>query len=300
MIASGTLALSLARKEIGVAEILSRKTMLSYANRAINAQSVRNGPILETVLTAWTFWQLDMMCGDFKAAMMHMGSAIKIVQNSQPNHFSDAFAAWFIQGIMSGISSPLKRETGGWDPINEEDPADVRKRKTMASLMQGYPQLVTCCRRLVASDAPEKTNILAILDEAKQEVQWILKKWLPLDEYVLWRAEAEDVDNACIVGPDDLQRPGLFSKIVQDVDEYLAGSVAFSLNDWEVSVSRTTLMLILTTVRSDLLLRHDMLEFCEIAKQIRAPRKPTLGSLPSLPFYCELFSQPQIQCIGCV
>jgi len=55
--------------------------------------------------------------------------------------------------------------------------------------------------------------------------------------------------------------------MVRDVDDYLAGG-EFQVETWEIWVSGTSLMFLLSAIGSDLPLRHDMMDFMEFARQI--------------------------------
>ncbi|KAJ9603196.1 hypothetical protein H2200_012491 [Cladophialophora chaetospira] len=289
MIAGGYMALSLARKEVGAPEMESRRMTLSYANQAIRALACQSHSILETVLTAWTFWQLEVLDGNLKSALIHMTSAIKIVQHAPPGNDSNGIAKSFVEGMTSGVSTPLKHETGSWSPFGKADSVDERKRRAVKTLTEAFPQLESCSQRVLASNIPAKIKLLAILDEACQEVQWCLKKWLTLDEYVVWRARADNANQHEVSAPS-----GLFYNVVQDLNEHLSGSEDFVVDEWEQLVYRNFLVLFLSAVTPDLPFRHEMFDFMEFARQLREPRRPTLGHVRPLPFSCSLLGHPPL------
>lgn len=282
MMASGTTAISLVRKEVGSAALQSRRVTLSHANKAIRAMTAQtaSASILEMVLTAWMFWHADTMNGDTQSATMHMRSALKLSRCAGTGLQSDQIAKSFLKRWPS-TWSPLEDEIDGWLPLSEEDLVEVQDCKTVTILIQGYSELRTCSRRVQASNIPTKTRILAVLDESKQEVQWCLMKWLSCDEYVKWRATADESDQC-----ENFRFRGMYSRVVQIVDGYLAGSEEFPVEQWEGWVSGTPLMLFLSSIKSDLKLRHDMLDYMEFARQVRVLRRPTPGDWLPLPFYC--------------
>ncbi|KIW29564.1 uncharacterized protein PV07_05372 [Cladophialophora immunda] len=275
MIACGTLVQAVQRKYAQAAYQKTMAMVLQYATRAIRELATSTRPLIEVVLTAYTFWSLDLMSCNFQSAMMHLLSALQIARQCRKALASDELASLFVEGMVFNLPDPQAAPP----PDIGNDPPDIRRIKAVVKLEVEYDRVAACTQRVTASDVPNKRETLAILDESRREVQWILSKYNTAEQYTRWLLhKAQQVaDGFSVTMPKLENRPGIFQKLVRDVDEYLARSASgdaqsqIPMGLWRKDASSGTLTLMVLTAGTDLPLRHITMDFFETARQIRWP-----------------------------
>jgi hypothetical protein len=279
MTACGTVVLSVERKVPQVQYDRDMALVLSHATHAIHELTMKVQPLIDVVLTAYTFWHLDIMCCRFQSAMMHGLSALKIAKQCRKTLASDEFASMFVQCLILDLpgmdSAPL--------PELVKDPPEIRRRQAVVKLEVEHDRVTACARRVAISDAPSKHNILAILEGSRQEIQWILSRYNTPELYGKWlrhkKHQATDPD--WTVTPLE-NRPGFFQQFVKTVDEQLAAAEAtFKLTGaewpkvpvdmWRKDSAQETLMFMFMVAGTDLELRHITMDFFEVSRRIRWP-----------------------------
>ncbi|KIX07097.1 uncharacterized protein Z518_05074 [Rhinocladiella mackenziei CBS 650.93] len=275
MIACGTMIQAMQRKELGDAFDRSTTTIVVHATRAFRELSMHERPLLEVVLTAHTFWSLDLMSGKFKSAMMHILSAMKIAQQSRKALASDALANFFVQGMVAGFPpDPETLKDTKLEPSDDADPPAVKKAKAVPKLEHGYDQVLACRHRVMVNGAPEKPRILFTLDALRSEIQWILSQYNTPESYDKWLQSVQGYEQS-ERDPDPLPgtTPGICYRILTDVDNHIGDKPGFDIVEWEKECMRTMMMFMVLTAGSDLTLRHTTMEFFEYSRQIRQPRR---------------------------
>lgn len=225
--------------------------------------------------------------------MMHVVSVLQISRRAEMSLSSDALASAFIEGMVGGLPEHISTENplGTYhDEKAEPDDTETKKAQAITLLREGILQLTACIRRVVASDVPEKARLLAVLGEIKQGVQWLLKKWMPLDEYIAWLATngVGAPSNGSCFGHPPLH--GMFSHVMNEVDTYITQPSAVSIDMLEISLLRATLNNLMTTcVWADLTLRHDVVDYLEFCRHLRKPRVTQRRLSQNLPFHFDPF-----------
>ena len=257
MIACGILVQSVQRKEHGSKYEKSMAMVLRYATRAIRELASNIKPLIETVLTAYTFWSLDLMACNFQSAskytrplktcfasstrclgfhtlahsstyleayfdcctVMHLLSALKIAHQCRKVLASDELASTFVHGMMCNLPDPEATPP----PELDKDPPGVRRMKAVVKLEVEYDRVTACAQRVAVSNTSIKHEILPILEESRQEVQWIIFKYSTPKSYEKWllhkKQHLADVNRKSSHSDD---RPGFYQQLVQNVDDFLA------------------------------------------------------------------------------
>jgi hypothetical protein len=296
MIACGTVALSLMGREMGEAEKQSTAVMRRYAMQATQNLPPPNRSFIETVLTTWTFWQLDMLCGKIKSSMMHTLRAHKLLLKSPSRLSSDALASSFLASMINGmpVISELENMIAGSNFETTEPFA--RKKLAVKQLWTVYRQVCEGHQRVKKSECAPKARILGMLDVTRQEIQWALSRWEEPQVYLQWlesnrsnsslRLEPPSRDPS----PATNDPPGPFSQIVNDLGLYLAGKHGFSIDECLYQASNSMLLFLVVTAASDVEMRQDALEFAEFSNKIRQIHTtPTMDALNAWPSYADLF-----------
>ena len=267
MIANGIIVQSLRRKELGAEAAESTALMLKHASRGLRELAMGQRPIIEVVLTAWTFWQLDLMCGNFQSALVHLQSAMKISEQRQSQSASDALAYAFIRTMVAAIGENITA-----DFTTNDVPPALRKARAMPVLEQSFDQIVRCIRRVMASRITQKSEVLRILDLAGQEARYCLSRYMSEVQFERWsqRAQSSQAGESSECS-DATNLPGIFSNVVADVDEYVAGRSGLSLDQLDRDVRRATHLFLVTTAEADLALRHITMDLFNHSRQIRLP-----------------------------
>ncbi|KAJ9613928.1 hypothetical protein H2200_002064 [Cladophialophora chaetospira] len=274
LIACGTLVLSVER-EFSQAEYDRDMTLvLSHATKAIQELATHHRPLIEVVLTAYTLWTLDTMSCRHESAIVHARSALKIARQCHEILPGDALASTLVQHMVFNLQGPDMVPS----PDLLRDPPGIRRMEAVAKLENEYARVTACAQRVVMSDVLDKNDILATLEESRQELQWILSRYNTMELYVKWVLNQQEQTGSPL--PDFLplaSQPGLFQPLVEKIDEYIstadeAGAlIPAPVDVWRKVSAQETLMFMVMVAGTDLSLRHITLDFMEVSRQIRWP-----------------------------
>lgn len=277
MIACGTVALSLMRRENGEAEKESMAIMERYALRAIRNLSSLKRPLIETVVIMWTFWQLDMLCGKMKSSMMHVLSAQKFALENPSRLSSDALASSLVTSMTEGMPVVSELEIMMAGSNFEVAEFSIRKQLVVNKLWTTYSQICECYQRIQRSECTANARILGMLGIIQQEIEWILSRWEEPKVY-LQRLENKRLDSISGFEPSARNSspaatdPRPFQKIVDALGPYSAGPCGFSIDDCLQHTSTALLLLLVAGAGSNLEMRQDSIEFLEFSNKIRQIR----------------------------
>lgn len=215
------------------------------------------------------------MACNFQSAMIHLFSALKIARQCRKALASDELASAFIQAMIQNIPDPITPP-----PELDKDPPNKRMAKTVVKLESEYERLTSCAERVAFSKVPEKSELLAIVEETRQETQWILSRYNTLELYEKWLRRSkilhhEDSFSECLLQTNE---PGPFQGLVSQIDDHLAitklgKDIAdpVPLDEWRKSAAKESLMVLVLSAQTDLPLRHITMDFFEVSRQIRWP-----------------------------
>jgi hypothetical protein len=277
MMACGTLIQSMLRKELGAAAERSTTVILRHASRSVGELANNHRPIIEVVLTAWTFWLLDLMRGLFQSAVVHIISAVQISRRCRKELSSDALASSFIEGMLANVPEPGAADSIALDPAIRHDPPLVRQAKAVPKLEHAYVQIVTCIDRVGFSHVVRKAQILSTLELARQEIWYALSRYNTPEQFALWMHKARSADPDQIPWFHLVDSPGLYARPINILDDHLLTHIVFNMEEWTKEIGRTTLLFLIMTAEADLPMRHITMDFFEYARQIRLPRSSAQG-----------------------
>ncbi|KIW99178.1 uncharacterized protein Z519_00841 [Cladophialophora bantiana CBS 173.52] len=207
--------------------------------------------------------------------MMHLLSALHIARQCRKKLPSDELASLSVEGMVFNLPDPQAARQS--DVGN--DPPDIRRMKAVVKLDVEYDRVIACAQRVVTNKVPNKREILVILEESRRELQWILSKYNTSELYTRWLLKkTKQPADSSVRGMSELENPpGIFQKLVKNVDEYLARSAGEDVplqiptDPWRNDASGETLTFMVLTAGTDLPLRHITMDFFETARQIRWP-----------------------------
>ncbi len=210
----------------------------------------------------------------FQSAMIHGLSAVKIARQCRKVLASDQLALMFVQHMVFNLPGPDAA------PLPEfvKDPPEIRRMEAVVLLEVEHDRVMACAQRVVMGNAPDRHHVLAILEESRQEVQWILSRYNTPALYAKWllhkteQAADEDRKTGCLRG-----RPGFYQKLVEKIDGYFLTAnidgmhTPIPVDLWRKDSAQETLMFMVIVAGTDLSLRHITVEFFEASRQIRWP-----------------------------
>lgn len=250
--------------------------VLSQATKAIQELAVHHRPLIEVVLTAYTLWCLDIMSCRFESATVHGLSALKIARQCHKTLVSDELASTFVQHMIFNLSKPDTVQPSH----SAKAPPSVRRVEAVTNLELEYDRITASVQRVITSNVPDKHDILTILEDSRQEIQWILSRYNTLELYVEWvlKKQAQDATPHQKL-PALADKPGILQSLVKNIDEFITTTDEISMpipapvDLWRKVSAQETLMYIVMVAGTDLSLRCITLDFMEVSRQIRWPGK---------------------------
>jgi hypothetical protein len=278
MFACGTLLLSVHNKELGESYKKSVSEVMRFSTRAVHDLANNVKPLIETVLTAYTFWSLDLAACNLQSALMHLDSALKISQQCRKELASDALASTFVHCMLSFFGdNPGDVSMPELDP----DPPELRKRKAVVRLEAEYERVTAYAPRIAAlKDLSQKHGLLNLVEEARREIQWLLSKYSHPMIYAKWLAHRPgQIDEDPTIDPTLLTVgiPTIFPQFLSRLETYLTAVEADEflcsapLEMWRKDAALEMLLFPVLTAQTDLPLRHISMDFLEISREIRWP-----------------------------
>jgi len=282
MIACGTVALSLLRRDTGEAVKEAMASMGRYALMAIRNLSSLDRPPIETVLIIWTFWQLDMLCGNMKSSMMHIISAQKLALENPSKLASDALASSLVQSMTEGMPVVRELEAMMMGLNVEAHEPSPRKQLVLNKLWTAHRLICECYHRAQSGGWIDKTKTPCMLAMVQKEIEWILSRWEEPGDHLQWlennRSNDISVFEPSVQASSPKARdPGPFQRIVDSLGPYLASKRGLPIYECLQRTSIALLLLLIVAAGSNLEMRQDIVEFLEFSNRIRQiPAVPTM------------------------
>jgi hypothetical protein len=281
MLACGVLLLAVMRKLPRQQYDNQMALVLSHATRAIQGLTSKGRPrLIEIVLAAYLFWSLDVMSCRFQSAMMHGFSAIRIAKEYRAALANDELASTIVTGMIFSMPGPKTKPP----PAFLHEPVNIRKGKAVKILEIEYDSVTACAERVALTCVPFRTEILAILQETRHEIEWILSKYNTPGQYANWllfkNHQSPDAEQLSLRSA---ETSGLCQSLITDIDEYLAKAaldpdevelspqVDVPIDQWRQDFAHEVLMFVVLVAGLDLELRYINMDFFEVSRQIRWP-----------------------------